>query len=155
MPCTTICSHAVVTMRPPAVFLIDHRFRSPLFSSADVRASHPVLEAAEKKWLKAGAVAHCGNVKGMVGLLALDLIPRPDLLITSGLLCETAPKSVDILYEIDGIPQCCYDTCQDREFTDYSGATKRMVELAAKSLREVTKKIHDVVGPEGVKIHLS
>jgi hypothetical protein len=34
-------------MRPPAVFFTDHRFRSPLFSSADVRACHPVLEAAE------------------------------------------------------------------------------------------------------------
>lgn len=46
-PCTTICSQAVVTIRPPAVFLVDHLFRSPLFSSADVRARHPLLESAE------------------------------------------------------------------------------------------------------------
>jgi hypothetical protein len=108
----------------------------------------PVLEAAEERWLKAGMVAHCGNVKGLVGLLSLDLIPRPDLLITSGLLCETAPKSVDLLHELYGISACCYDTCQDRESKEYSQATQRIVSLAAKSLRMVTKRIRDEAGVE-------
>jgi hypothetical protein len=108
----------------------------------------PVLEAAEGKWLKSGMVAHCGNVKGLVGLLVQNLIPRPDLLITSGLLCETAPKSVDLLHELYGIPECCYDTCQDREASEYPAATERIVGLAAKSLRLVTRKIHEEVGVE-------
>jgi benzoyl-CoA reductase/2-hydroxyglutaryl-CoA dehydratase subunit BcrC/BadD/HgdB len=108
----------------------------------------PVLEAAEGTWLKSGMVAHCGNVKGLVGLLVQNLIPRPDLLITSGLLCETAPKSVDLLHELHDIPACCYDTCQDREFEEYSNATQRIVSLAAKSLRMVTKRIHDEAGVE-------
>jgi hypothetical protein len=108
----------------------------------------PVLEAAEGKWLKSGMVAHCGNVKGLVGLLVRDLIPRPDLLITSGLLCETAPKSVDLLHELYDIPGCSYDTCQDRETGEYPAATKRIVGLAAKSLRLVTRRIHEKVGVE-------
>jgi hypothetical protein len=74
----------------------------------------PILEAAEKKWLKAGAVAHCGNIKGFVGLFALDLVPRPDLLVTSGFLCEAAPKTIDLLHELYGIPIISFDTCQDR-----------------------------------------
>jgi benzoyl-CoA reductase/2-hydroxyglutaryl-CoA dehydratase subunit BcrC/BadD/HgdB len=80
--------------------------------------------------------------------LVQNLIPRPDLLITSGLLCETAPKSVDLLHELHDIPACCYDTCQDREFEEYSNATQRIVSLAAKSLRMVTKRIHDEAGVE-------
>ena len=54
----------------------------------------PILEAAERKWLKAGKVTHCANTKTILGLIDLDFIPRPDLLITSGLLCETAPKTI-------------------------------------------------------------
>jgi benzoyl-CoA reductase/2-hydroxyglutaryl-CoA dehydratase subunit BcrC/BadD/HgdB len=108
----------------------------------------PVLEAAESKWLKSGTVAHCGNVKGLVGLLVQDLIPRPDLLITSGVLCDTAPKSVDLLHELYGIPACCYDTCQDREISEYPAATKRIVSMAAKSLRVVTQRIYDATGVE-------
>lgn len=109
---------------------------------------NPVLEAAEGKWLKAGAVYHCGNVKGLVGLITTGMIPRPDLLITSGLLCETAPKSIDLLHEIYGISTCSYDACCDRESKEYDEATKRLVEMAAKSLRMVTAKIKDEIGAE-------
>ena len=107
-----------------------------------------VLEAAEGKWLKAGAVYHCGNVKGLVGLLTTGMLPRPDLLITSGLLCETAPKTIDLLHEVYGLSTCTYDACCDRESKEYADATKRLISLAAKSLRMVTAKIKDEVGVE-------
>jgi len=106
----------------------------------------PVLEAAEKKWLKAGAVAHCSNLKTLVGLVALDLIPRPDLMVTSGFLCETAPKTLDLLHELYDIPVCCWDTCQDRGSGDYFDDTDRAVDLAAKNLRRLVKKFQEVVG---------
>ena len=105
----------------------------------------PILEAAEKKWLKAGAVAHCGNVKTLVGLFALDLIQKPDIMITSGLLCDTAPKTINLLHELYDIPTCCYDTCQDREFREYPEATKRTVDIFAKSIRRLTKRVEEVV----------
>jgi hypothetical protein len=106
----------------------------------------PVLEAAEKKWLKAGAVAHCGNLKTLLGLVTLDLIPKPDLMLTSGFLCETAPKTLNLLHELYGIPTYCWDTCQDRGSEDYSAKTDRAVELAAKSLRRLVEIIQDLVG---------
>jgi hypothetical protein len=108
----------------------------------------PILEAAEKKWLKAGMVAHCANVKTLVGPIALGLFPRPDLLVTSGFLCETAPKTLDLLHELDGIPVWFIETCRDREFGDYHAATRRMAELAAKSLRKLAVKIQDITGIE-------
>jgi benzoyl-CoA reductase/2-hydroxyglutaryl-CoA dehydratase subunit BcrC/BadD/HgdB len=105
----------------------------------------PILEAAEQRWLKAGKVYHCGNVKTLVGLLALDLIPKPDLLVTSGQLCDTAPKTIDLIQELYGIPTWCYDSCQDREFKDYPDA-KRVMDLYAKSIRRLVLKIQEVVG---------
>jgi benzoyl-CoA reductase/2-hydroxyglutaryl-CoA dehydratase subunit BcrC/BadD/HgdB len=108
----------------------------------------PILEAAEKKWLKAGVVGHCGNVKAILGVFALDLFPKPDLLITSGSLCETAPKTYDLLHEYYGIPVHYFETCQDREFREYSDASKRIIELEVKSLKSLLKRIEDVVGFE-------
>jgi benzoyl-CoA reductase/2-hydroxyglutaryl-CoA dehydratase subunit BcrC/BadD/HgdB len=108
----------------------------------------PILEAAEQRWLKAGAVAHCGNVKALVGLITLDLIPRPDLLVNSGVLCETAPKSVNLLHELYNIPTCCYDTCQDRDIREYPEATKRIADLLLKSSRRLTRMIEEIVGFE-------
>jgi len=75
----------------------------------------PILQAAEMKWLKAGAVGHCAHVKLMLGLFCQDLIPKPDLLVTSGFLCETAPKTVELLSEFYDIPTYCYDGLRDME----------------------------------------
>jgi benzoyl-CoA reductase/2-hydroxyglutaryl-CoA dehydratase subunit BcrC/BadD/HgdB len=108
----------------------------------------PILEAAEQRWLKAGTVAHCGNVKTLVGLITLDLIPRPDLLVNSGVLCETAPKTLDLLHELYDIPTYCYDTCQDRDIREYPEATKRIADLLQKSSRRLIRKIEEIVGFE-------
>jgi len=108
----------------------------------------PVLEAAEKKWLKSGVACHCGNVKELVGVLALDIFPAPDLLITSGSLCETAPKTLDLLHEFYGIPVHYFETCQDREFREYSDASKRIIELEARSITNLFKRIEEITGVE-------
>jgi len=107
----------------------------------------PVFEAAEKIWLKAGAVSHCGNVKMYVGLLALGLIPKPDILVSCGFLCDTAPKTADLLQELLGIPTYCYDTCKDIETMDDPNE-KQVIGLAVSSLRGLAKRLQDVVGLE-------
>ena len=107
----------------------------------------PVLETAEQKWLKAGKVCHCGNIKTLVGLLTLDLIPKPDLLVTSGQLCDSSPKTLDILNELYDIPTYSFDTCQDREFRDYPDS-KQSIYLCAESIRNLIKTIQEVVGFE-------
>jgi benzoyl-CoA reductase/2-hydroxyglutaryl-CoA dehydratase subunit BcrC/BadD/HgdB len=108
----------------------------------------PILEAAEKKWLKAGAVAHCGNLKTLLGIVTLDMIPRPDMMVTSGFLCETAPKTVDLLHEFYGMPVYSWDTCHDRGSEDYADTADRSVDLAIKGLRRLVEKIQDIVGFE-------
>jgi benzoyl-CoA reductase/2-hydroxyglutaryl-CoA dehydratase subunit BcrC/BadD/HgdB len=107
----------------------------------------PIFEAAEKLWLKAGAVSHCGNVKMYVGLLALGWIPKPDLLVTSGFLCDTAPKTADLLKELWGIPTYCYDTCKDIETMDDPNE-KQVIGLAVDNLKHLAKRLQEMVGLE-------
>jgi benzoyl-CoA reductase/2-hydroxyglutaryl-CoA dehydratase subunit BcrC/BadD/HgdB len=108
----------------------------------------PVMEEAEKKWLKAGVVAHCANVKTILGPISTGLFPKPDLLITSGLLCETSPKTLDLIHEVYDIPVWYVDTCQDRDSTEYPEPSMRIASLTAKSLRRLAEKIREVVGFE-------
>jgi benzoyl-CoA reductase/2-hydroxyglutaryl-CoA dehydratase subunit BcrC/BadD/HgdB len=108
----------------------------------------PVLEAAERRWLKAGTVAHCANVKSLVGLVTLDMLPKPDLLVTTGFSCETAPKTINVLHELYGIPVFCYDTCQDRSFKDYEIDSERTIGLVVKSTRKLVERVQEVVGFE-------
>jgi len=84
----------------------------------------------------------------LLGVFALEIMPKPDLLITTGFSCETAPKTVDLLQEVYGIPGRCYDTCQDREFADYTEASKRTIDMAASSLKKLVEKIQGIVGFE-------
>jgi benzoyl-CoA reductase/2-hydroxyglutaryl-CoA dehydratase subunit BcrC/BadD/HgdB len=106
----------------------------------------PILEAAEKKWLKAGAVAHCANIKTLLGIVALDIIPRPDLMVTSGFMCEAAPKTLDLLHELYEMPVCCLDTCLDRGVMDLSEIKDRSSNLAKQSLIRFVERIEEIVG---------
>lgn len=108
----------------------------------------PILEAAEGKWLKSGGVAHCGNVKTLLGLFDLNLIPAPDLMITSGSLCDTAPKTIDLLHEMFGVPGFVYEACQDREIREYPDASKRIIRMSVKGQRGLVDKIQETVGFE-------
>jgi benzoyl-CoA reductase/2-hydroxyglutaryl-CoA dehydratase subunit BcrC/BadD/HgdB len=105
----------------------------------------PILEAAEKQWLKGGVVAHCGMVKSRVGLIRLNMIPKPDLTITAGFACDTSPKVNELLEEVYGIPACYVDTCQDRELREYPDATRATV-FAAKSMRAACRRIEKETG---------
>ena len=107
----------------------------------------PILEAAEDRWLRAGGVAHCANVKTLLGLFALDILPRPDLLITSGFLCETAPKTIDLLQQMYGINTYCCDSCKDVESMGTPHARKRL-DLCVKSMRKLSMLIQELADIE-------
>jgi benzoyl-CoA reductase/2-hydroxyglutaryl-CoA dehydratase subunit BcrC/BadD/HgdB len=107
----------------------------------------PILEAAEQKWLKAGKVMHCGNVKTLVGMIENDLVDKPDFIVTSGELCDTAPKTLNLFSDFWNIPTCSYDSCHDREFAEYPDSS-RLIKLSARSIRNLVSKLQEVVGFE-------
>jgi len=119
-----------------------------LFGPTFFDKQHEVLEAAEARWLKEGIVSHCANVKMLAGLVALDLIPRPDLLIVSGFLCDVAPKTVDLMHEFYDVPMYYFGTCLDREEDEGPEAEKERVALAANQMEELVKNMVEVIGIE-------
>lgn len=108
----------------------------------------PIIEEAEKLWLKDGVVAHCANVKTLVGPIVLGLFPKPDLLVTAGFMCETAPKTLDLLHELYNIPVWYIDNCQDRGFREFPEPSRRIASLTAKSMKSCAGRIQEIVGFE-------
>ena len=108
----------------------------------------PIIEEAENRWLKAGAVAHCANIKTLVGPIALGLFPKPDLLVTAGFTCETAPKTLDLLHELYDIPVWYLETCPDRGAREYPEPSRRIANLTAQSFKRLAGRIQEVVGFE-------
>lgn len=105
----------------------------------------PVLEAAERLWLRGGVMRHCGMVKTRVGLISLGLHPRPDLTVTTGYLCDTSPKSNEIMEEIFGIPAYCVDHTQDRQMADFPDASRATV-LSARGMRRFSDIVRRETG---------
>jgi benzoyl-CoA reductase/2-hydroxyglutaryl-CoA dehydratase subunit BcrC/BadD/HgdB len=105
-----------------------------------------LLEAAERAWLKAGGVTHCGNVKTFAGIFITGLLPKPDLMVASGFNCETAPKTLYMLHDFYDIPVYQFGTCQDRESGE--PADNRTAAFAERSLRRLVRKVQEVVGFE-------
>jgi benzoyl-CoA reductase/2-hydroxyglutaryl-CoA dehydratase subunit BcrC/BadD/HgdB len=139
---------SVLATQSKEIFTIHHCWAFHIVYGCIFDKIIPVFEEAERKWLKAGLVAHCANVKSMLGPYALGYFPKPDLLITAGFLCETSPKTIDLMQEVYDIPTYYFDACQDRELAEYPEATRRVSELAAKSARGLSRKIQEVTGFE-------
>ena len=105
----------------------------------------PVYEASERLWLRSGGVAHCGMVKCGLGLLAADMVPKPELAVTSGFLCDTSSKTVGLIEDWYGIPGYYFDCWQDRELREYPYA-KRSTSYYAKSLRRLSENVAERLG---------
>jgi hypothetical protein len=144
-PGVDVIGSAVVT-KSKEMFVIHHCWAFHIVVGCIFGKIVPILEAAEKKWLKAGVVAHCANVKSLVGPIVLGLFPKPDLLITSGLMCETAPKTLDLLHETYDIPVIYVETCHDRGIGEYYDEIMRTAALTAKSMKILAERIGGVVG---------
>jgi benzoyl-CoA reductase/2-hydroxyglutaryl-CoA dehydratase subunit BcrC/BadD/HgdB len=142
-----LLSSALVT-KSRDVYSIHHSWAFQIVVGCIFGKIEPIMEEAEKKWLKAGMVAHCANVKTLVGPLALGLYPKPDLLVTCGFLCETSSKTLDLFHELYDIPVWYVDACQDRELREYPEPSRRIASLAAKSLKRLAGRIQEVVGFE-------
>jgi hypothetical protein len=105
-----------------------------------------ILEAAEALWLKEGIVSHCGNVKMLVGLLALDLIPKPDMLVVQDFYVINSTENMDLLHEIYGAPLYYFGTCLDREDNESPEAEAKRVALAASHMRELVENMQKDTG---------
>ncbi len=59
-----------------------------------------LLKAAEMGM----ATEICSAHRGLIGAFALDLLPRPDMVVWSSLMCDNTAKSGDMVMDITGCP---------------------------------------------------
>ncbi len=62
-----------------------------------------ILEAAEKHGLAPG-LAFCSYLQMRLGAIAKGIIPVPDLIVPSCLMCDQSPKVDELLHEVYGVP---------------------------------------------------
>jgi hypothetical protein len=75
---------------------------------------NPVLETAEKSGLAPG-IAFCSYLQTRLGSIVKGIVPRPDLLIPSGYLCDLTPATDQLLHELYGIPVAYIDNLLDEK----------------------------------------
>jgi len=68
----------------------------------------PILEAAEKHGLAPG-LAFCSFLQMRLGAIAKGIIPMPDLVVPSCLMCDQSPKVDELLHEVYGVPVAYVD----------------------------------------------
>ncbi|MFC2027290.1 2-hydroxyacyl-CoA dehydratase [Chloroflexota bacterium] len=120
---------------------VSHTFMIVLGGIFDKLA--PILEAGEDSGLPAGS-AHCGLWQMHVGAIAKELIPKPDLILTSAYICDQAAEADQLLENWYGLPVAYLDGCLDWQWGDGTGT--RQVEYVSKKLDKMRTKIEEVTG---------
>ena len=103
-------------------------------------------EAAERKALNQEN-AHCGDLQAIMGMLLLDLIPKPDFLFCYGTFCDDAPKCHAFLGEMFDFAVAYLDRVQD-QLWDEEGVQERDVEYLAGCYRRGVDQLSKVIATE-------
>ena len=107
----------------------------------------PVMEAGEQIGFPPGE-AHCALWQTHVGALQLGLIPKPDLIIAPGYLCDIPCESDELVEQVLGIPVVHIDGCLDWQWGLWPEIPAREVNYGVKRLKEVQAKMGEVLGGE-------
>lgn len=109
----------------------------------------PILEAAERHALPAGA-AHCSLNQTRLGAHLLGIIPKADLSIAWGVICDESPKTEELLHEIFGQPVVYCQRCQDEDLAEYKQTfpevNPRSIEFLASEMTKANRKLEEVLG---------
>lgn len=107
----------------------------------------PILEAAERSFMRPG-VAHCSLIKLRLGLMLLEQIPKGDLLISMGNVCDETCKSDELISQYFDIPVHYINLTQD-----WSGSSDsaRERQFLAREIARCAQRVGEVVGFEITK----
>jgi hypothetical protein len=103
----------------------------------------PILEEGEGLGLPAGS-GHCGLWQMHLAAILNGLIPKPDLILTSGYICDQAAEADQLMEDLYGFPVACVDGCLDWQWGELVG--ERQVKYVAGKLAKVKARIEEVVG---------
>jgi benzoyl-CoA reductase/2-hydroxyglutaryl-CoA dehydratase subunit BcrC/BadD/HgdB len=105
----------------------------------------PLLETAEADLLPAGS-DFCGGTQAKLGAIIKGAIPLPDLLVSSGFVCDQVPKVDELIGAKYGIPVVYADCAHDETEKNYPRVTNRRVEYLGHESRDALKTFEEVTG---------
>jgi benzoyl-CoA reductase/2-hydroxyglutaryl-CoA dehydratase subunit BcrC/BadD/HgdB len=124
-------------------------------TSPDITFSHgvggifgkliPFLEAAEVDLLPAGS-AFCSPIQAKLGAIIKGVIPIPDLLVSSGFVCDQSPKLDELLGIEYGIPVVYSDGPNDAYEKSWPQVSDRRVQYITQESEAILKRFEAVLG---------
>jgi hypothetical protein len=107
----------------------------------------PILEAGEENGMTPGR-AHCALWLTHTGIIAKGLVPKPDLIVSAGWLCDIAGECDAMIEAQFGVPTVFMDGCIDWQNDDFPWIGDKQVKYAGAQLRKVKERIEEVIGIE-------
>lgn len=104
-----------------------------------------LMEAAEGDWLPAGS-AFCSPIQVKLGAIIKGTIPVPDLLVSSGFVCDQTPKIDELLNLKYGIPVVYGDGPHDEYEKTWPQVNDKRVKYITAESKGILNKINDVFG---------
>ena len=147
----------VYTCMPPFFHILGALAAHPdlYVTSPDITLAHtvggifgkvvPLLEIAEADILPAGS-AFCSPVQAKYGAIIKGMIPVPDLLVSSGFVCDQSPKVDELLGSKYGIPVVYSDGPNDADKINWPQVSDRRVQYMAHEYKDTLQKIEAVLG---------
>ena len=107
----------------------------------------PILETAERSFMRPG-VAHCALIKLRLGLMMKQQIPKGDLLISMGNICDEVCKSDELISQYFDIPVHYINLTQD-----WSGPedSERERQFFAREIARCADRVGEICGFEITK----
>ena len=108
---------------------------------------NPLLEAAERYGMTPGG-GHCGLNKTRLGAHALGIIPRGDLSMAWGIVCDEGPKTDELIHEVFGTPIVYLDRCQDDPLDLFPEVNELTIEYMVGEIKRAYAQFAEVAGVE-------
>jgi benzoyl-CoA reductase/2-hydroxyglutaryl-CoA dehydratase subunit BcrC/BadD/HgdB len=104
-----------------------------------------ILETAEGDLLPAG-LAYCAGLQTRLGAIIKGVIPVPDLLVSSGFVCDETPKLDEMVSLMYGVPVAYIDGVNDAVEENWPQISDRRIEYLAQEARDALAKFKEVTG---------
>jgi len=108
---------------------------------------NPLLEAAERYGMTPGG-GHCGLNKTRLGAHALGIIPKGDLSMAWGIVCDEGPKTDELIHEVFGMPVVYLDRCQDDPLDLFPEINELTVDYIVGEIKRAYAQFAEVAGVE-------
>ena len=105
----------------------------------------PILAVGEETGFPPSE-AHCALWQTHTGIIKTGLVPKPDLIIAPGYLCDIPAESDQLIEEVLGIPVAHIDGCLDWQWGLWPEIPAREIDYGVHRLKQVQAKMGEIIG---------